>query len=255
MNQLGLTHLSLRVADLDAVALAIESFGGAVVRGTRTTFGDDGALDFVYCTDPDGVRIELMRLPGMRVRLRSRAWPSPSDTGSARSIENLIARYAELIDAGDLDRPGGAVRRRPLRRRGRRRGAGGGSRSRGCFAAWCACTRTARRAPSTSRPTSASTWTTAAGTAVAHSYVTVFQALPDLPLQPIVAGRYRDVFSCTDGAWHFVERRFTTDLVGDVSKHLSGRARRLGVLTSWRTCTSETPLAAPSAAAPWALLI
>ncbi len=64
MNQLGLTHLSLRVADLDAVALAIESFGGAVVRGTRTTFGDDGALDFVYCTDPDGVRIELMRLPG-----------------------------------------------------------------------------------------------------------------------------------------------------------------------------------------------
>jgi len=32
--------------------------------GTRTTFDLPGAtLDFVYCTDPDGVRIELMHLP------------------------------------------------------------------------------------------------------------------------------------------------------------------------------------------------
>jgi catechol 2,3-dioxygenase-like lactoylglutathione lyase family enzyme len=64
MNQLGLTHLSLRVADLDAVAHVIESLGGTVVAGTRTTFGTSDALDFVYCTDPDGTRIELMHLPG-----------------------------------------------------------------------------------------------------------------------------------------------------------------------------------------------
>jgi predicted enzyme related to lactoylglutathione lyase len=64
MNQLGLTHLSLRVADLDAVAQVIESLGGVVVTSTRTTFGTSDALDFVYCTDPDGTRIELMHLPG-----------------------------------------------------------------------------------------------------------------------------------------------------------------------------------------------
>jgi catechol 2,3-dioxygenase-like lactoylglutathione lyase family enzyme len=64
MNQLGLTHLSLRVADLDAVAHVIESLGGTVVAGTRTTFGTSDALDFVYCTDPDGTRIEIMHLPG-----------------------------------------------------------------------------------------------------------------------------------------------------------------------------------------------
>jgi catechol 2,3-dioxygenase-like lactoylglutathione lyase family enzyme len=64
MNQLGLTHLSLRVEDLEAVAQVIESLGGAVVAGTRTTFGTSGDLDFVYCTDPDGVRVELMHLPG-----------------------------------------------------------------------------------------------------------------------------------------------------------------------------------------------
>ena len=63
MNQLGLTHLSLRVEDLDAVAAVVESHGGRVIGGTRTTFGSANELDFVYCTDPDGVRIELMHLP------------------------------------------------------------------------------------------------------------------------------------------------------------------------------------------------
>lgn len=64
MNQLGLTHLSLRVQDVDVVAKAIESLGGTMVADTRTTFGSSDVLDFVYCTDPDGVRIELMHLPG-----------------------------------------------------------------------------------------------------------------------------------------------------------------------------------------------
>ncbi len=64
MNQLGLTHLSLRVDDVEAIASAIESLGGTVLAGTRTTFDfGDARLDFLYCTDPDGVRIELMDLP------------------------------------------------------------------------------------------------------------------------------------------------------------------------------------------------
>jgi len=63
MNQLGLTHLSLRVDDVESVAATIESLGGTVVRTTRTTlaFGET-SLHFLYCTDPDGVRIELMDL-------------------------------------------------------------------------------------------------------------------------------------------------------------------------------------------------
>ena len=65
MNALGLTHLSLRVVDVEAAAAVVESLGGTVVRSTRTTlaFGDT-VLDFLYCTDPDGVRIELMDLGG-----------------------------------------------------------------------------------------------------------------------------------------------------------------------------------------------
>jgi lactoylglutathione lyase len=63
MNELGFTHLSLKVDDVDEVAVAIEHFGGTVHPSTRTPLDFGGAsLDFVYCTDPDGVRIELMRL-------------------------------------------------------------------------------------------------------------------------------------------------------------------------------------------------
>jgi ketosteroid isomerase-like protein len=59
-----------------------------------------------------------------------------------------------------------------------------------------------------------------AGTATARSYFTVLQATAALPLQPIVAGRYHDRFLRRDGRWRFAERRFSTDLVGDVSQHL-----------------------------------
>lgn len=63
VNQLGLTHLCLRVDDVDAVADQIVAHGGTVIRHTRTTFDGDEPMDFVYCTDPDGTRIELMRSP------------------------------------------------------------------------------------------------------------------------------------------------------------------------------------------------
>ena len=67
-----------------------------------------------------------------------------------------------------------------------------------------------------------------AGTATARSYFTVLQAATGLGLQTIVAGRYRDRFSRGDDGWRFVERRFLTDLVGDVSRHLLAGPEILG---------------------------
>jgi catechol 2,3-dioxygenase-like lactoylglutathione lyase family enzyme len=65
VNQLGLTHLSFRVDDVAAVAARVVALGGAVVEPSRTTIDFGGtALEFVYCTDPDGVRVELMDLGG-----------------------------------------------------------------------------------------------------------------------------------------------------------------------------------------------
>lgn len=60
----------------------------------------------------------------------------------------------------------------------------------------------------------------ARGTAVSRSYFTALQALPDLPLQPIVSGRYYDRFERRHGHWRFVERRVRTELAGDLSRHL-----------------------------------
>lgn len=57
--------------------------------------------------------------------------------------------------------------------------------------------------------------------ATARSYFTVLQARPTLPLQVIVAGRYHDQFALIDGAWRFTDRLIVTDLVGDISHHLS----------------------------------
>ena len=61
-----------------------------------------------------------------------------------------------------------------------------------------------------------------AGTAVARSYFTALQALPDMALQPIVSGRYHDRFERRDGQWRFVERGVQTDLLGDVSRRVRG---------------------------------
>lgn len=57
----------------------------------------------------------------------------------------------------------------------------------------------------------------------AESSVIVFQATPDLPLQPIIGGRYHDRFEKSDGMWHFTQRRFAADLMGNLSAHLNGR--------------------------------
>ena len=65
VNQLGLTHLSFRVRDVAGTAARIVELGGAVVESSRTIIDLGGtALEFVYCTDPDGVRVELMDLGG-----------------------------------------------------------------------------------------------------------------------------------------------------------------------------------------------
>ena len=56
--------------------------------------------------------------------------------------------------------------------------------------------------------------------ASARSYFTVFQQVDDLPLQPIIAGRYHDTFHRVEGRWWFDTRIMLVDLVGDLGHHL-----------------------------------
>jgi hypothetical protein len=56
-------------------------------------------------------------------------------------------------------------------------------------------------------------------TATSRDYVTVFQATPTLPLQPVASGCYVDAFERVAGGWRFTDRLITGFLVGDVSQH------------------------------------
>ena len=61
-----------------------------------------------------------------------------------------------------------------------------------------------------------------AGTASCRSYYTVLQLTDELPLQTIVTGRYHDRFERVGGQWRFSYRDLTLiDMVGDVSHHLT----------------------------------
>ena len=59
-----------------------------------------------------------------------------------------------------------------------------------------------------------------AGAAQASSSYIVFQGTDDLPLQPIITGRYLDTFTRGADGWHFTQRRYAIDHVGDLSHHL-----------------------------------
>ncbi len=63
MNQLGLTHLSLRVADLDAVCAQLEIAGGGLLPETRIE-RPDASTRVIMAHDPDGLRLELIESPG-----------------------------------------------------------------------------------------------------------------------------------------------------------------------------------------------
>lgn len=61
-----------------------------------------------------------------------------------------------------------------------------------------------------------------AGIATCRSYYTVLQQTDDFPLQVVVSGRYHDRFERVDGRWRFCYRDYTMiELVGDLSHHLS----------------------------------
>jgi hypothetical protein len=135
-------------------------------------------------------------------------------------VANLIARYAELIDSGDFDGVAELLGDAGV-------GAGDGSTLlTGRKALAGLFTSTTRLYPDGTPGTKHVTTNLLLeldeeeGTGAARSYWTVLQAVPGLPLQPILAGRYHDRFERREGVWRFTERRYLVDLVGDVSHHM-----------------------------------
>jgi catechol 2,3-dioxygenase-like lactoylglutathione lyase family enzyme len=62
MNQLGLTHMAVRVESLEEVIDKLVPLGAKVLEQTRVR-NDAFDADLVYLTDPDGMRIECVETP------------------------------------------------------------------------------------------------------------------------------------------------------------------------------------------------
>ncbi|MEU8994718.1 nuclear transport factor 2 family protein [Streptomyces caniferus] len=143
----------------------------------------------------------------------------PADSPSGyHAVANLVARYAELVDDGDFAGLGVLLADATFT------GSGAPVRGREAIEKMFRDTLIVYSdgTPRTHHVTSnlAIEVDEQAGTAVSRSYVTVMQALPELPLQPIAGGRYHDRFERRNGRWCFPERRVRINLVGDVSHHL-----------------------------------
>lgn len=138
----------------------------------------------------------------------------------ATCIANLLYRYAELIDSGDLSGTAALFERAKVRMAGDTVIEGAA----GMLAVWQSHVRlypcgTPRTKHLVTNPIIEID--DAAGTATCRSYYTVLQSTPDLPLQVICAGRYHDAFAKDENGWHFTARDYSMlDFVGDMSAHM-----------------------------------
>jgi len=144
-------------------------------------------------------------------------------TDIAREIENLLYTYALRIDAGDLEGVADLFRYGRIKPapeappeatfEGRER----------VLEMYRAATRLYEDGtPHTKHVTTNAIieFDEAAGVASCRSYYTVFQQTDELPLQPIIAGRYNDSFQRIGEKWWFDTRIMFVDLMGDLSHHL-----------------------------------
>ena len=137
-------------------------------------------------------------------------------------VRNLLGRYCEVMDAADWDGLGA------LFAHGRLTDGEGTEVAAGAEAVarlYAGLVLLHDGSPRTRHLTTNPVITVNGDVATCRSSFAVLQQVGDGPLQPVAAGRYRDSFRRTDGAWHFVERAFHLDQVGDTSQHLRTRGR------------------------------
>ena len=136
------------------------------------------------------------------------------------AVANLVFLYAERIDGGDFEGVADLFRFGEITTEGNALRRRGYDQVLEMYEGW-----TRRYEDGTPRTKHVTTnliieVDEESGTAECRSYFTVLQQTEALPLQPIIAGRYRDRFERADGSWRFAHRYIVTDLVGDLSQHL-----------------------------------
>lgn len=136
----------------------------------------------------------------------------------ADAIRNVLGSYCELMDAADWTAVGSLFAEARLVTEDGTPFAVGSAAVQALYEKG---TQLYDGSPRTRHITANSIIEVDGDTARARSSYVVFQSAPDFPLQPIITGRYRDQFARVGGSWHFVERCFLVDQVGDLSHHLT----------------------------------
>lgn len=138
-------------------------------------------------------------------------------------INNLMYRYAHLMDQADFDGVGEMFAHADVYLPNMQPFRSDGAGLAAMFREWnhvYADTGTMRTRHVT---TNLLLESDGADRAKSQSYVVVFQATRTMPLQPVIAGTYLDRFEKVDGIWRFSERREEAhlfELLGDLSNHL-----------------------------------
>jgi len=140
-------------------------------------------------------------------------------SNSATEIANLLYRYAELMDGGELENVAELFRHAKLNTQGELKDHVAMLEQWRHIVKMHPC-GTPRTKHIVSNPIIEVNET--ANTASCRSYYSVLQATEILPLQVIAAGRYHDEFERVDGQWRFSYRDYSLfDLKGDLSDHLN----------------------------------
>ena len=141
---------------------------------------------------------------------------------SYHAIANVLARYTQLVDAGDFEGVGEHLAHCTLSSGATGRQWTGSAAITGMYRG--AVVVDERGSPRTKHLTTNVVIEVdeAAGEAEAQSSFVVLQAR-DSSVAVICAGRYDDRLRRIDGAWHLVRRHMEMDLEGDLSQHLVGR--------------------------------
>ena len=135
-------------------------------------------------------------------------------------IRNLLGRYCQLMDAGHFAGLAELFAHATLADEYGNVFATGSAE---VLAMWTAQTLLYDGAPRTRHVTANPVIDLDEGAGIAEvaSAYVVFQQTDEMPLQPIITGRYFDVFTRhEDAIWRWTQRRYAVDHVGDLSHHL-----------------------------------
>jgi 3-phenylpropionate/cinnamic acid dioxygenase small subunit len=138
-----------------------------------------------------------------------------------RAIENLLYRYAECIDDGDLEAVAQLFSNGSINAEAMPEPATGATE---VLAMYRASTRlyADNGTPHTQHIVSNPIIEIETGGqfATSRSRFTVMQATPELALQAIITGRYHDRLQKIESQWYFAERKMKPELLGNLSQHL-----------------------------------